>query len=90
MEVKNIKSWNEFEDELDKIGQLKSDEGVTYGNLTFLFRGQSNAEWPLSTTLERVMGDNKIDMWRYYYLMSNVKNRIETFTGNSWPLPNAQ
>jgi len=87
MEIKNVHSWNEFENELQQLGQITNSDGVKYSDSrTFLFRGQPNAEWSLSTTLERIVG-SKMDMWRYYDLISSVKGRIETFTRKSWELP---
>ena len=91
MEIRNIQSWDEFENQLQGLWQLKNYEGTKYSDSAdFLFRGQPNAEWSLSTTLERVMHSNKIDMVSYYFLMKHAKSRIETFTGNNWELPDVQ
>jgi len=92
MEIKNIASWDEFENQLQELGQLTNYEGTKYSDATdLLFRGQSNAQWRLSTTLERYMervtGSNKVEMWTYYLMMSHAKSRIETFTANTWDLP---
>jgi hypothetical protein len=50
------------------------------------FRGISNAEWELTTTLER-RSSRPISVAEYFQLMSRVKPEIETFTGKTWELP---
>ena len=89
METKRLQSWDEFE---DTIKLFDKREGYPYkpGTEKIIYRGQSDAQWHLTTTLERYMkretGSNKLDMISYYDMMSRAKSRIETFTANSWEL----
>lgn len=88
--MKEIKcaSWKEFESELTKL-QKEYDDRRKSSSLhisNFLFRGQSNAEWPLATTLERYTPSitNVVD---YYTATQRTKPELESFTGNQWETP---
>jgi hypothetical protein len=48
-----------------------------------LFRGQSNSEWALKTTLERAIR-SPMPVKDYFRVLGQVKPQIETFTGLSW------
>jgi hypothetical protein len=51
LEETDVGSWEEFEDELEKLrGESKTADGT---EAQLWFRGQENACWPLATTLER-------------------------------------
>ncbi len=51
-----------------------------------LFRGHSNANFPLITTLERNTSQD-VSFSGYYGLISRVQDQIEEFTGKRWHLP---
>jgi hypothetical protein len=54
--------------------------------LNFLFRGQSNSEWRLETTLEREFGENTgLDF--YYRKVCLAKPQVETYTEKEWDIP---
>lgn len=86
MEIKKLKSWEEFEDEYRKkidFTQKRSNE--TQSSVSdVLFRGQCDADWHLRTTLDRIA--EKMPYRAYYYIMQGVKPDIETCTGDRWNL----
>jgi hypothetical protein len=53
------------------------------------FRGQHNACWPLSTTLER-RSPNLRSAADYFRVMLEIKPSIETFTGTTWEMPSGR
>jgi len=87
METKHLQSWDAFEEELHALESSGKQNPTS-------FRGQSDAKWQLRTTLERFMehaeGSDKVEMLRYYNMIASVKNRIETFTSNTWELPDGK
>jgi hypothetical protein len=87
MEEKNLQSWDAFESEVERLAEFteKKKRGRLLGSGT-IFRGQSDSKWPLETTLERAVGE-KQRLTAYYGLISRIKDRIETFTGKSWKIP---
>src|SRR5215472_5437002 len=79
---KDLPNWEALESE---VAALRSELGS--GASPLLFRGQSNSEFPLSTTLERV-GCERMAIRDYYRLIvCRIKPAIETFTGQSWQVP---
>lgn len=87
MEVRELRSWDDFESELRELGLLRQEITKTKSYVSStLFRGQSDARWPLSTTLERMVGD-KETLSKYYLLVTSVQSRVETFTGQRWEIP---
>ena len=52
----------------------------------FLFRGQSDATWGLTTTLERYL-PCRVRIDDYYTGIWRAKSQIETFTGLQWDVP---
>lgn len=56
------------------------------GDTTGLFRGQSNSNWKLDTTLER-FGCRRFRLWQYYQIVWNAKLQIEAFTNKKWNIP---
>jgi len=87
MEVKNLQSWEEFENELHNLGLLKNRDGSLTG---IVFRGQSDAKWKLKTTLERYVepigGLDKLHVLAYYNMIAKLKPRIESLTTRRWEL----
>jgi hypothetical protein len=81
MEGKDISSWEALQDELRELRSAWPD-----GASPFLFRGQSNSEWPLTTTLERQGGCEGMSFETYYRLILRTRPALETFTGTRWDL----
>jgi hypothetical protein len=77
-----INTWEECEAEVNKIEE-------TYHTKAW-FRGQSNADWQLDTTLERWRRDKPFSVEEYLDLIRRVKPEIETFTGGKWDVPSDQ
>ena len=50
-----------------------------------LFRGQSNSDWGLDTTLERFMPSENVKVRTYNRYLARARPTIETLTGRMWP-----
>jgi len=87
LEEKKFESWSDFQEEIQNLvreqrqGILEEMVGSAY-----FFRGQSNAAWPLETSLERLLGPDQ-SMLDYYALIHGIQPEIETFTNKHWDLP---
>lgn len=88
MEIKNIKCWNDFEQEIENLyfyaENFQDDQAVSAVSAP-LFRGQGNSGWPLETTLDRVK--KGCSMSEYYLILQNNKPIIESFTDRNWKIP---
>lgn len=87
MEEIKISSWDEFPKKIDKI---KNKYGVSsYGDdkqkQTILYRGQSDSEWKLQSTLER-SSSKTWSIMGYKILVFSCKPQIETFTDHTWAI----
>src|SRR3972149_3047061 len=84
METKTLKSWEEFEDELVKINAAtialheKTQRHVDYP----LFRGHSNSEWHLESTLDRI--ERGMSVSDYDIIIKIIHKHVETCTGKKW------
>jgi hypothetical protein len=85
MENIDVRSWEDFEERLRGLReeQLRRKNATVLSVSPFLFRGQGNHTWPLTTTLER-NGRDKLSFKKYYRLISVVRPQIETFTEITW------
>lgn len=83
MEVKNLKSWEEF---LERLKELEKEFRKGNSSPKFLYRGQGMSSYPLETTLERHM-QKCISLKEYYHLIFAAKPPIESFTGKNWNIP---
>jgi hypothetical protein len=70
-----------FESQLERVQQAE----LSAGRSRFLFRGQTDSGFGLTTTLERIgrKGERISD---YYHTISVAKPQIETFTQKTWDL----
>jgi hypothetical protein len=75
----SVGSWGELEQKLNDFRQSHT------GNNPLLFRGQSNACWPLNTTLDRMR--KGVPFQDYYEVICSVRAEIETVTGKKWKIP---
>ena len=91
MNICELTSWTEFQDELGKLTTLfekrHTDTGLHVS--APLFRGQSDHRWPLATTLERY-GLPEISLRDYYLAALKSKHLIESFTGKRWDVPDLE
>jgi hypothetical protein len=84
MEQRIVNTWEEFKEQLDDLRQWH--DGSLLGSL--LFRGQENAEWSLTTTLDR---KRELMPYRdYYRIIHRIKHQVESFTDKPWPIPDYQ
>src|SRR5215831_14666048 len=81
MQTVSVENWKEFEAQLQKIKRT-----VKAGPVGLLFRGQADASWSLSATLERSPGRvERVE--KYYSIIREIKPQIETFTDRSFETP---
>ena len=76
-----LRSWEEFQEyaaAFEDPMRQKWDE--------VWFRGQSNARWPLHTSLERRSTKTR-DVADYLNLISEIRPAVETFTGGQFSMP---
>ncbi|MDD5319411.1 MAG: FRG domain-containing protein [Methylococcales bacterium] len=71
--------------EIERFEDFEPWINRTTGDLDVLFRGQSNSEWGLETTLERNFGEN-IGLEYYYQGVCIALPQIETYTGERWSI----
>lgn len=89
--ITGLENWDAFERRLNELyderRQLKGDPNSSYVS-DLLFRGQPNADWRLTTTLERY-AVSKCTLLRadtYYQCIHAAKPQIETYTGRHWEI----
>lgn len=103
MEEIPLNSWAEFQGALDSLsGRIRANSDrvrevarINFGrelSLPFnpsntLFRGQRDAQWNLETTLERQTGQPLNSISAYLRTIRSEKPEIETYTGESWSIP---
>ncbi|MGA2782930.1 MAG: FRG domain-containing protein [Smithella sp.] len=83
----NLNSWEDFENQLQRLEDERLQQKC---QSKFLYRGQADHIFNLSTTLER-NGQEKLSLKEYHHLITVVKPQIESFTGTNWnilPYPN--
>lgn len=81
-----VESWEEFESQLAVlIDKRKKEMAEGFTVPKFYFRGHSDSEWKLETTLERFKGNN-ISAIDYYRSIDKVRSEIETTTGRKWEI----
>ncbi len=87
-----LKLWEEFETEIEKLfsfikgrrEELKKNNDPS-AIPDYLFRGQSDSNKKLKTTLERIK--NKPSCSEYHRIIESSKSHIESLTGAYWDLP---
>lgn len=82
MQEKDLPNWQSFEVELQRLRHELKDSPSQ-----LLFRGLSDSEYRLTTTLDR-KGLEGISFSEYYLLtVGRIKSAVETFTGVQWDVP---
>lgn len=87
MKTIKVASWEEFQKEIEDLLKFSFQERQALSIFQTLFRGQTNAEWPLTTTLERYLKTNKFPILDYYRIIHAANPRIESFTEKKWGIP---
>ncbi len=85
MQQVEVSNWEHFEDRLrrlldERCGGMRPAHGHVSG---YLYRGQSDSSWGLTTTLERSDFGN-LSLRQYHHLILAVKPQVETVTGAEW------
>jgi FRG domain len=83
-----LSTWQHFEKRLRVLERWRRRTTKPYNRIGryWLYRGQANAKWPLTTTLERVGGAD-MPLTRYYEIISRIKPEIESLTRQYWDIP---
>lgn len=88
MECRHLSSWTEFKSTLDELDRewasLKENRRGHVSSI--LFRGQADASWNLTTTLERYLGSVP-SVLGYYKSVMAIAPQVETFTERAWNVP---
>jgi hypothetical protein len=82
MRTVDLDNWEAFEPELAALYKQYPKSFVK----PMLFRGQSDAAWKLQTTLERYPV-KLLKVAEYYGAISAARPQIETYTNQSWDIP---
>ena len=92
MKTLDLPSWSDFPKAIADIRAKFATRTVELGDgreevlrNDILFRGQSNSEWELKTTLERTTC-TKYSVQSYLQRAESVVNEIESLTGSNWQL----
>jgi hypothetical protein len=85
MEQVDLKTWEEFEQRIEQLIHQRSErKSATDDYISeYLFRGQPDSTWSLTTTLERFTG-RLLTLEEYYRILRATKPQVETFTGETW------
>jgi FRG domain len=93
METIRLQTWDDFASAIQSVreryGLYPDQVALGTGNNkrnTILFRGQADAEWPLSTTLER-RADERFHILKYLERALRHQSEIESLTGLRWNSP---
>lgn len=95
MDVIDLQSWADFpkavEEIRNKYGSRRvqlSDGRETHLENEVLFRGQSDAQWGLETTLDRwTSSTSNFSILQYFHRANLVANEIASYTGTDWKIP---
>ena len=84
--TEECRTWEEFEEKLKELQEQAPDEHRPEP-LPFLYRGQENSCWPVTTTLERLLDGREMSFQHYYEPIYWAKSEIESHTEKSWDIP---
>src|SRR5262245_34914634 len=85
MKTVELKTWEAFEAEISRLERERSDR-VSEKQVhisEYLYRGQSDSNWSLSTTLERYAGE-LLSLQQYYRMALLTQPQVEAFTATTW------
>ena len=93
MQTVHLRSWEALDDALKRVRREHGeyvrtlDDGSKFERrVRILYRGQTDAKWPLLTTLERKTS-SEVDVLRYLDFAARTVNELESFTGARWSVP---
>lgn len=84
MKQVDLKTWEEFEEHVSRLARKRANRKSVADCYVseYLFRGQSDSTWALTTTLERFTG-RLLALEEYYKILYATKPQVETFTGTT-------
>jgi len=81
-----ICDWNAFEDESEHLLERMRARHASLERFSpVLFRGQADARWELTTTLERY-SSLSYPLGEYYKILMAIAPAVSSLTAKSWPL----
>lgn len=89
MKTHDLNSWEEYR---PLIAEVRAEYGHWHrrsgssGSNVMLFRGQAEARWPLTTTLERYSTEQH-SVLQYVERATRCSEELESYTGKEWGLP---
>lgn len=90
--TRELNSWDEYENTITELRKKygtrtgpDSPEGPTIMRNDLLFRGQSDSNWPIETTLERTT-KAAYTITKYLNMINCCASEIESLTGKTWAL----
>jgi hypothetical protein len=87
MQTTDLDTWEQLEDFLNQIDneyrKNKTDPNLKFKSSQPLFRGQANANWTLSTTLERATNDT-FSLDRYHRYAGAAHRYLSGFNAQRW------
>jgi hypothetical protein len=84
MEERNVATWEEFLSGLEEVRKECGSRTDCVQTSPLLFRGQGNACWQLSATLERAC--ERMLYKDYYRIIAKIRPQIESLVGGDWPI----
>lgn len=84
-QIIDVTTWEEC---LDHFRQIASE--TDQSPLPLYFRGQSDANWDLATSLERRCPNRQISLLSYYKLILSIEPEVKAFTQSSWAAPESK
>jgi len=86
--VIHVRTWEEYQSKLKELEKYLLDLSKEKGKIQcsrFLYRGQSNSEWQLRTTIEREINiGDAFSLEDYYNTIFDICPQVETFTKRTW------
>jgi hypothetical protein len=83
----DLRTWEEFEEWVVALSRERVKRSKTGRYVSeYLFRGQPDSSWSLSTTLERFTG-RLLTLQKYHQIVLATKPQVETISGETWELP---
>lgn len=86
MKQEGLNSWEEFKECLEEIQEETQQLNANPNKTTVtevLYRGQSNHEWHLRSSLERI--HRNITLYEYFTILKNIQSKVEEISEKSWP-----
>ena len=80
-----LRTWDDFEDQIAQLfsKRLERKRATDQYISDYLFRGQPDSTWRLTSTLERFT-NTLLTLEEYYRILCATKPQVETFTAAKW------